>query len=126
MATYLESLIREYRKTPEYITESAMLDFLHSIEIRLEASGINKSEFARRAKLDPAQVSRIFRGDHNLTIRTMGKVAAAFECRLEIRMPIITVKSVGLPFLFSASTSKITENFNNKVSFDDSFVHAAV
>lgn len=84
MASYLQKLIHETENTPEFITEAAMLAFTEQIVKAMDATGLNRSELARRAGLDPAQITRILRGDHNVTARTMGRLVAALGGRLSI------------------------------------------
>ena len=86
MATYLEKLAEELEQTPEYITEEAILDFLDDLEVLLEEYGVKKSTLAKRANLDPSQISRILKGNHNITIKTLGKIACALKCRLAFQL----------------------------------------
>lgn len=86
MPTYLEQMIQETCDTPEFITHEAVLDLIADILDVMDATGMTRSELADRAHLDPAQITRILGGDHNMTARTMGKLASAIGRRLKITM----------------------------------------
>ena len=86
MTTYLQNLIEEQCNTPEFIAEYAILDLTADIVRAMEERGWNRTELARQADLDPAQITRLLRNGHNVTIRTLGKIAAALGQRLHISL----------------------------------------
>ncbi|MCX7011964.1 MAG: helix-turn-helix domain-containing protein [Candidatus Sumerlaeota bacterium] len=77
--SYLERLFREYARDPIAITERAILHFTDEVAVRMKALGLSRSELARRAKMDPARITRVLDGNHNLTLATLGKIAAALD-----------------------------------------------
>lgn len=78
-----------------YIAESALWDFVEALDIYMKRSDVSRTELAERAELHPSQVTRILSGDHNMTVRTMAKLAAALgiELRLELGDRPVAVES---------------------------------
>jgi len=95
----------DYKNNPGYIAENAMWEFVESVVSLMDNKEISKSDLARQAKLAPAQVTRILSGDHNLTVRTMAKVASALEMDLNIafkpRLSAISSHAFSLIQVFS-------------------------
>ena len=59
----------------EFWTEYAILEFTTQLSQTIKQKGISKAEFARRMETSPAYITKIFRGDANLTIASMVKLA---------------------------------------------------
>jgi transcriptional regulator with XRE-family HTH domain len=66
----------------------AWFSFLHQtfsrLKTRFAERGISQDELAARLDCDKAFVSRALRGQGNVTLRTMFKIARALEYRMEI------------------------------------------
>lgn len=52
----------------------------------LEAQRISRSDFARRLKVSPAYVTKILRGNANLSLESLAKIAFALDMRWECLM----------------------------------------
>lgn len=78
--------LQQARKSPTYWIERTKLSFSVSLEQRRKACGLTYSELAQRLETSPAYVTKIFRGDSNLTIETMVKLAQATNSELEIQL----------------------------------------
>jgi transcriptional regulator with XRE-family HTH domain len=78
-----------------YIAESALWDFVETLDSYMKRSRISRTELAERAKIHPSQVTRILSGDHNMTVTTMAKLAAALgtELRLELGGRPVVIES---------------------------------
>jgi transcriptional regulator with XRE-family HTH domain len=74
----------DHRNTVGYVAESIMWDFVEDVVTLMESKNISRTELAHRAKLAPAQITRILSGDHNLTVKTLSKVAVALEMNLKL------------------------------------------
>lgn len=84
--SYLERQLQKYRNHPVAITQEAILDLVAEICKRMETLKMKRKELARKASLDPAQVTRILSGNHNITMATLGKLASALEVDLKINL----------------------------------------
>lgn len=82
--SFLQSHITKVRFEPEYIAHNAILGFIDILVDQMEKGNVSKSELARRSGLATAQITRILRGNHNVTIATLGKIASALRFELGI------------------------------------------
>jgi transcriptional regulator with XRE-family HTH domain len=63
----------------EFWTEYAILEFTSQLSQTIKQKGISKAELARRMETSQAYVTKVFRGDANLTIASMVKLARCAE-----------------------------------------------
>ncbi len=82
----LKALIQESAQSDEYWVEQAKIDFATSLESRRRASLLSYKEVAARLKTSAAYISKVFRGDSNLTIESMVKLARATGGHLEVKV----------------------------------------
>jgi transcriptional regulator with XRE-family HTH domain len=75
--TYLESRIEKYRRHPTAVAQRAALRVSDRIARCMEEQGLKRGELAKKAGLHAAQVTRALSGEHNLTLATLAKLAAA-------------------------------------------------
>ncbi len=59
------------------LVERAKLNYAVSLDELLKRAGLSQAEFARRANVSPAYVTKVLRGDTNYTVETMVKLADA-------------------------------------------------
>lgn len=79
--TFAEHL-DEARAHPAYWSYMASLEFVDEICEQMDAQGVSSAELARRMGTSRAWVSRVLRGENNLTIASMGKLAFALGMRV--------------------------------------------
>jgi len=72
--------------TPEYHAEELKTEFAVQIERMMLRHGITKSELARRMGTSPAYITKVLRGDANVTIDTMAKLAWHADGRVHLRV----------------------------------------
>lgn len=84
MSKALRARNEESKKTDRYWVESAKLDFALDLERERRRLEKSYSQVADGIHTSPAYISKVFRGDANLTIESMVKLARSLDCRLEI------------------------------------------
>lgn len=72
------------RNTDRYVAEALKLEFSVALERQRKKAGLTYSSIADRIKSSLAYVSKVFRGESNLTIETMVKLARATGGRVSI------------------------------------------
>lgn len=82
LATYLA----ERKKTDAYWVESAKLDFALALEKQIRLANLSYANLAKKIGTSAAYVSKVFRGDTNMTIETMVKFSRATGARLKIEI----------------------------------------
>jgi len=82
----LRALVEDAKAAGTYWAEQAKLDFSLALERQRRAANITYAEIAKRIGSSPAYVSKVFRGDSNLTLETMSKLAQSAGGVLEIKI----------------------------------------
>lgn len=109
LATYLA----ERKKTDAYWVESAKLDFAMALEKQIRLAGLSYANLAKKIGTSAAYISKVFRGDTNMTIETMVKLSRATGARLNIEIVSESVATQRwdnkiLPFPISNRTPQVT------------------
>ncbi|TAM89702.1 MAG: helix-turn-helix domain-containing protein [Candidimonas sp.] len=79
-------LLDWYKTLKPTRADEVKLDFAVEISRVIESLGISRKEFAKRAGVSPARITRVLRGDVNLTIESMDHLASAAGLDLNIRL----------------------------------------
>ena len=79
--TFQENLA-EAREHPAYWSYLSMLEFIDRLVAEMDSQGVSAAELARRMGTSRAWVSRVLRGENNLTVASMGKLAFALGMRV--------------------------------------------
>ena len=77
MSKALRALMTEAKEDVSFWVEQTKLAFALALEDRLRAAGMTYKAFADKLGTTAAYVSKIFRGDSNMTIESMVKLARA-------------------------------------------------
>lgn len=95
----IQDRINESKKTDSYWVEKAKLDYALELDKFRRVSGLSGKTLAEKLGTSAAYISRVFRGDTNLTIESMVKLARATGAKVEIKLT---------PELSTVSTVKTT------------------
>lgn len=82
----LASYLAERKKTDAYWVESAKLDFAMKLEKQIRLAGLSYASLAQKLGTSAAYISKVFRGDTNMTIESMVKLSRATGARLNIEL----------------------------------------
>ena len=82
----LAKYLSERKKTDGYWVEAAKLDFALALEKQIRLAGLSYTTLAKKIGTSAAYISKIFRGDTNMTIETMVKLSRASGARLNIEI----------------------------------------
>lgn len=82
----LKAFLEEARKTDSYWAEHAKLEFSTALNQRRRAAKITYADIAQKIGTSAAYITKVFRGDSNVTIETMVKLARATGGQLDIRI----------------------------------------
>jgi transcriptional regulator with XRE-family HTH domain len=81
---------------------------------RVKKKQITKSELAQRLKLDKSSISRLLRGNQNLTSRSLGEILWALEYDFDLELIDERSRSTNTPNIFN-STPDPSEAKGNRV-----------
>jgi transcriptional regulator with XRE-family HTH domain len=82
----LANYLAERKKTDTYWVESAKLDFAMKLEKQIRLAGLSYATLAQKLGTSAAYISKVFRGDTNMTIESMVKLSRATGARLNIEI----------------------------------------
>jgi len=70
----------------EYQTEAKKIEVAFSISRRMDQLGMSKTDLAKAASTSNAYITKVLRGDSNLTIESLVKFAGAVDGELHIHI----------------------------------------
>lgn len=79
-------MMERARSRDTYWTECAVIEFTEELCRAMEAQSITRAELARRLDVSPAFITKVLRGDGNLTVETMAKLARAVGTELRMHL----------------------------------------
>lgn len=124
----LAAYLAERKKTDVYWVESAKLDFAMKLEKQIRLANLSYATLAKKIGTSAAYISKIFRGDTNMTIETMVKLTRASGARLNIEIvneaivsprwdnKIVRFSAIGQSQHVTAVCTTLTEFANHKAS----------
>lgn len=77
----LQGRLAQYQDDPDYIAEILVLGLNEQVVSRMEAMGLRRSDIARRMGVSRAYITRILRGNPNLTLRSIAALSVALDTR---------------------------------------------
>lgn len=79
-------LFEEARQYEDYWTEGLALEFTEQISRLMKEKNVSRSVLAERIGHSPAYITKVLRGDANLTIATMVKLARALGAEVRLHL----------------------------------------
>ena len=86
LSKVLQRFVDQSKIDDSYWVDHAKLDFSTALEKQRRIAGINYAGIAKKIGSSPAFISKVFRGDSNLTIESIVKLVRATGGRLEIQV----------------------------------------
>ena len=80
----LAEVLSKARRSVNYLTEKCVLQYTGEIDRLIESRQVTRAELGRRIGTSPAYVTKVLRGDTNLTVKTMVSLADALGAKVEI------------------------------------------
>jgi transcriptional regulator with XRE-family HTH domain len=82
--TWLEEKYDLWAEDPEFLTEEKILDFTERVVLEMGKKEITRAQLADSLGKSKAFVTKLLKGDANMTIKTMVTVAQALGCSLHL------------------------------------------
>lgn len=77
VATWIQQDLEELKEDPEFLTQGLLLEVNETVCELMEDQGVSRAELARRLKWPRSAVTKMLRGNHNISIGRLMKVALA-------------------------------------------------
>ena len=78
--------IERYRNDPEFELEMLLLDVNEQICALMDDQGVRRTELAEKIGVSRAYITKLLRGEANVTLKTLVGVANALEAKFEIKL----------------------------------------
>ena len=80
------ALMKQLGDTPELQVQHLATAFLAQVNARMQAQAMSNAELARRLGTSAGYVSKLFRGNVNLSLQTMAKLANAVNATVQLSL----------------------------------------
>jgi len=83
----MQDVIAKAQQYDDYWIEAALYDFTETVCQLMEEADMSRSELAQKLDVSPAYITKLLRGDANVTIKTMVRLARVFGREVQIALP---------------------------------------
>lgn len=113
--------VKNYRNSPDYIADQVKQDFAVSIEKSVTEKGLNRTDLAQLLGTSKSYVTKVLRGDTNLTIESMAKITHALNLKIKLDIyeekPHLTLASDVIKVGFGKEKPMDNENDRQERAF---------
>lgn len=115
MSERLQEYVWRAKQRDSYWVEQAKLEFSIHLEDTRKKAGLTYKALADKLESSPSYITKVFRGDANLTIESMVKLARATggELKIEISIPAETLTHTRNPWAKTAAIALPDSISNN-------------
>jgi len=108
--SWLEEKIDLWEEDAEFLTEEKILEFTERIIAEMDNKSVSKTQLADSLGKSKSFVTKLLKGNANMTLKTMVSVANALGCNLHLDL---------YPKGFRAHTFSVSPNFTPvKIDYD--------
>jgi transcriptional regulator with XRE-family HTH domain len=86
MADAINAMLREARSHDDYWVQWIVSDFTEELCRRMDVLGISRKALAQRIKKSPPYVTKVLRGEQNLTAKSMAQLARAVQSVVRVHL----------------------------------------
>ena len=80
------TLAKEASHKPEASWFRAVIEFTQAVAKRMAALGVTRKQLAQRLDVHPSLITKVLRGDSNISVETIAKLSHALDCDFQIKM----------------------------------------
>jgi len=92
--TWFQQKLEKFTDDPEYLTEKKLLDFTEAVVREMSIQGTTRTVLSERLGVSKAMVTKLLRGNPNMTLRTMVSISHALNCELNLDMHPMGTRSI--------------------------------
>lgn len=118
MTKTVAAMLREAARHDDYWQQWLISDFTEELARRLDTLRMSRSAFAEKIGAAPPYVTRVLRGEENLTAASMSKLARAVGSVVRVHLAPLGTYSVWLDFSDSAPQRPILAANCSTEAFD--------
>lgn len=83
---WFKDKLETFREDAEFYAEELILDLTEQIVAAMKELGVNRTELAARMGVSKAFVTKLLRGNTNVTLKTMASLARSLGCNVNIEV----------------------------------------
>ena len=92
-----KNILEKAAQSVDYWAHLAKRVFVRDLNQRMDVLGMKRADLARSIESSTAYVTKVMRGDANLTLETMTKLAMAVNGRIEVRIVEFSAPAIRAP-----------------------------
>ncbi len=100
---WFKDKLEAFREDAEFYAEELILDLTEQVVVAMKELGVNRTELAARMGVSKAFITKLLRGNTNITLRTMASLAKSLGCNVNID---VCPKDVELVKLYKTSPKR--------------------
>lgn len=81
---WFKDKLEAFWEDAEFYAEELILDLTEQVVVAMEELGINRTELAARMGVSKAFITKLLRGNTNITLKTMASLARSLGCNVNI------------------------------------------
>jgi DNA-binding Xre family transcriptional regulator len=83
---WFKDKLEAFREDAEFYAEELILDLTEQVVVAMKELGVNRTELAARMGVSKAFITKLLRGNTNITLRTMASLARSLGCNVNINV----------------------------------------
>ena len=80
--SWLENKLISFHDDDEFILDGIMLNIAENVSIALNKNNMSKGTFAKELGVSPAYVTKLLRGEQNLTVNSLYRISKIFNMNI--------------------------------------------
>jgi len=81
-SNWLENKLISFHDDDEFILDGIMLNIAENVSIALKKNNMSKGTFAKELGVSPAYITKLLRGEQNLTVKSLYKISKIFNMNI--------------------------------------------
>ncbi len=81
---WFKDKLEAFQEDAEFYAEELILDLTEQVIVAMKELGVNRTELAARMGVSKAFITKLLRGNTNITLRTMASLARSLGCNVNI------------------------------------------
>jgi transcriptional regulator with XRE-family HTH domain len=81
-SNWLENKLISFHDDDEFILDGIMLNIAENVSIALKKTNMSKGTFAKELGVSPAYITKLLRGEQNLTVNSLYRISKIFNMNI--------------------------------------------
>ncbi len=109
----LASRLHQHEKDPDYHFEGLQFDVMEQMLEIMEQKNVSNSQMAKKLKCSSAYITKLLKGDQNLTIRKLFDIGWALGQKLEVKYKPMKTTVYDIPNIYDIGNQFISRKLTD-------------